>query len=534
MSKKKLGPLKLWILSSTIVLFCCVLPKITYAQTGEIDSLRTLLSLRTETKSSILYELGYKFAESGSYDSSLKYAHKALNISKLSSDSMQLTRIARLKAYVFRRLHKMDSAILIANQILQIARENGYDNELKSILNGLGVAYNYEGRFDKALEAYYESLEVRERLGDEFEISVVLLNIGLVYYKLLDFPKALKFFSNSMELKRKHADSLGMSILASNMALCYAYLDNFVEARNYLDQSVGFCGVNCLEDTQVQIHFTRGYIYLAQHQIKDAESEFIRSYAIATRIGDQRFELDNIATLSQIYLQLGNLKLAEDYLSRAEVVINKGTPFNVELIQVYAELSKLHNRLKNFNMASFYQGKYIVLKDSLYGHQFTTNIMKIEAAYQEKENQKKVEAQNEILLLKEQVIYRQRIFNLAVAVVCLLLLFLAFVLWRNIKGKKKINRILDSRVRERTRELEVNRDTLQRAFLERDAIINKASIDIRSSIATIKGLCLLGIKEIQHPNAQDYLEKVDKTSDQLSNVISRIFSPYKIEDHSQQ
>jgi hypothetical protein len=114
-----------------------------------------------------------------------------------------------------------------------------------------------------------------------------------------------------------------------------------------------------------------------------------------------------------------------------------------------------------------------------------------------------VEAQNEILILKEQVIYRQRIFNLAIVVVCLLLVAFAFVLWRNIKRKKKINRILDSKVRERTKELEVNRDALQRASLERDALINKASIDIRSSIGYNKKALLFRNKRnrpSQRPN----------------------------------
>ena len=69
---------------------------------------------------------------------------------------------------------------------------------------------------------------------------------------------------------------------------------------------------------------------------------------------------------------------------------------------------------------------------------------------------------------------------------------------------------------------------IQRAWQERDMLISKASADIKSSIATIKGLCVLGKKEIDHPRASEYWARLDKTSDSLSAISKTMFYSSKI------
>ena len=76
--------------------------------------------------------------------------------------------------------------------------------------------------------------------------------------------------------------------------------------------------------------------------------------------------------------------------------------------------------------------------------------------------------------------------------IAFLVIIISVILAKNNKHKQLINKLLDERVKERTRELEMNRDALQRAWQERDALISKASSDIQSSIATLKGVVFPG------------------------------------------
>ena len=85
------------------------------------------------------------------------------------------------------------------------------------------------------------------------------------------------------------------------------------------------------------------------------------------------------------------------------------------------------------------------------------------------------------------------------------------------------NNILDHKVQQRTQELESSRDRLQRASEERDIFISKAAGDMRNFIATIKGLCHVGARDSLA--ASHYLEKVNKTSDGLSEVVNKFSHP---------
>ncbi|HZB14374.1 MAG TPA: hypothetical protein VE467_15140, partial [Chryseolinea sp.] len=148
--------------------------------------------------------------------------------------------------------------------------------------------------------------------------------------------------------------------------------------------------------------------------------------------------------------------------------------------------------------------------------------------YQERENRGRIESQNKILALNEEVMYRQKIVNASVGAIACLVIGISLMLAKNNREKRLRNKLLDEQVMERTKELEMNRDALQRAWQERDVLISKASSDIQSSIATIKGLCSIGSKEIDHPLATEYWKQLDNTSNGLSAVLNKMIYSYKI------
>ena len=91
----------------------------------------------------------------------------------------------------------------------------------------------------------------------------------------------------------------------------------------------------------------------------------------------------------------------------------------------------MYIKVKNHERTAFYQQKYIQLKDSVYSEELTINLMKIEADYQERENRAKIEAQGQVLQLKEEIIKRQQILNIVVSFSILVLIAFTIVLWRN-------------------------------------------------------------------------------------------------------
>lgn len=83
-----------------------------------------------------------------------------------------------------------------------------------------------------------------------------------------------------------------------------------------------------------------------------------------------------------------------------------------------------------------------------------------------------------------------------------------------------MNILLDRKVEERTRELEIIRNALLHALGERDVKINDTHNDITQTVNSIKGLCYLGMKDVSEPVARLYMKKIENMTSRLANWVS--------------
>jgi len=526
-------PLSLFDATKIFLLLLVLIAQSGWCQNTTIDSLESILPGKSgEQRTDILYELAYQFGDLDNAKS-LEYGDQALKSARKSGDSLRIVKAGRIKSYSYRRINEIDSSLILSSEILPIARRNKYTAELKSILNGLAYASIYKASYDKALKYLFESLELKKIDGDKFEMSVALHNIGLVYYKLCDFDRALSCYQEALALKNQIENKYDLDILLVNIGLCYAYNNICVEANKYIDEGFARCGDNCSDDLWVAGSLGYGIISFYEEDFLKAEKHFLKSYKLSKEVGDERFQLESIIWLSDIYINDDKISIAEKYLRETEQIIQKKSPFNLELIGIYAQFFKLYQKNKDFEKMSFYQNKYISLKDSVFNDEVTKNLMKAETEYQERENRSRIESQTKILALNKEVMYRQKIVNACFGAIAFLVIIISVILAKSNKHKQHRNELLDERVKERTRELEMNRDALQRAWQERDELISKASSDIQSSIATLKGLCFLGAREIDHPKATEYWKQLDNTSNGLSALMNKMHYSYKINTPSE-
>lgn len=183
----------------------------------------------------------------------------------------------------------------------------------------------------------------------------------------------------------------------------------------------------------------------------------------------------------------------------------------------------MYNKVKNHERASFYQQKYIALKDSVYNEELTINLMKIEADYQERENRAKIAAQEQVLRLKEEIINGQQILNIVASTLVLIVVAFSIVLWRNYTRKKRANIILDAKVKSRTAELELSRDVLITALSSRNMLIDRAVSDVKEALSTMQGLCVIGLKDVSDPTARQYMHQLEKTSHHMATGLQSLF-----------
>ncbi|WP_276370545.1 tetratricopeptide repeat protein [Chryseolinea sp. H1M3-3] len=498
-----------------------LIPFFANCQNEKIDSLKSLLKIEADggKQIDILFQLSRECLDFNNVLGAA-YGRIAFIKAKDLGDSFRIVKTGRIYSQGLRRLGKMDSALMVYTKVLAVAKRQNYNDEVKYILNGLGLIHFFMGRYDKALEFNFECLDLKKKDGDSVGVSVTLNNIGLFYHHLNDYERALYYYKESLRLKKLIKDTTDLDALLLNMSQCYALQFKFNEALHYVDRGLKTCGGNCIDETLIIAYQTLGYISYFKKNYKHAEVQFLKAYSLSNKKGSERYKLENIKYLVKICMATNGLSKAEKYLQEAEKLISSGSPYNEEILQIYEQLHSLYAKFQNFKKGYYYQNKYVVLKDSIYNHKLTTNLMKIQAEHLEKENKAKIEAQNAVLVLNEEVILRQKYVNVFIGIVALLLVALAVVLFRSNRQKQRLNLLLDRRVKERTQELESSRDVLQRACEERDIVMIRATSDLKRSLATIKGLCLLGAQDADE--ARHYLEKVGVISGAVSDVINKL------------
>lgn len=516
-----------------------------YAQETREDSLRsTLRGAKRESAFEILYQLVREKIDTD-LEAALTYADQAVEAAFHEGDSLNIVRANRAKGQVQFKLNDLDGAIASFDYALGVAKRNGIAEQAKFILNGLALAYTYKANYDKALDAHFQSLVIREDEGNKNEISIAYNNIGLVYYKLRDYDQALDYFQRSLIIKREVNDQYDMDRLLINIGLCYNALHDFSRAIQFLNEALETCGDSCNDQILTEGHLTLGLAYLDIEKTEEAEEHFKLSLTISRRNNDKRFELDNLYNLYRTSYSDGDTIGALDYLQKAELIIDS-IDYNETKKEVYIALADLYTKQNNYKQASFYQGKYVKLYDSIYNDQMIRNLARVQTKYEEREN-------IAIIASKEEALARQRKFNIAVAIIAILAGSLVFVLYRSNLVKKKVNkalsdaketiedqnkqltslnRNLEKMVDARTIELQVANEALKRVNDELDNFIYKTSHDIRGPLASLKGMCNVAIMDVKDPLALDYFQKLDATAEKLNTILTRLLIINQINNSS--
>jgi tetratricopeptide (TPR) repeat protein len=358
-------------------------------------------------------------------------------------------------------------------------------------------------------------------------VSIALNNIGLVYYKLEDYVHTVDYFKQAFELRSKNGEPLPNGDInyyvtsLANLGLCYSYMNEFETAAGYVEKALQHSQKGCTDQALVTVYFGSGLLQCKQGNLKKASATFLQSLALARKISDRRGELDNLTWLSEVSVKSNQFAEAERYLLQAEPLFNDDTPFRAELAEVYAQLGRVYIKLGNYQKAAIYQSKHIDLSAKVYTRQLTINLMKVQAQYLERENKDRIEAQEKILALDNDVIAQQRALNIVIGIVAVLLIALVFTLTLNVRQKRMANQLLDQRVKERTSELEANQIALAKSLEERNLQMKRISNEIKSSLATITGLCKLSTQDVNVINAGQYIDKIEKASHNLQLDIYR-------------
>jgi len=383
------------------------------------------------------------------------------------------------------------------------------------LLNSLLVANMVIDKYDKALDYCYQSLNLRTEDGDKKEISIAIGNIGATYYRMDDFDSAIEFLMQSVELDNEAGHLDGIATNQSNLGLCYIGKQDVSKAIEHFNVAKSALKNSIVPTIATQIDYGLALASELKNNFDSAKTYALRSLRSAEVDRDQRFQMLNLLLLAKLESLENNPSAWSGYLSRVELLpALKIYPHNQ--LDYYLQRANYNRSIGNFQLSTEYFVKYQKLNEATYNEDMNIRIRAIHVQRAQNENLALIVSQKEAMIKQKWVIG-------LCCIVIVLTACLLIVLFRVNSNEKRITRILDMRVRERTLELGKQRDELQHAYDEHFVAKSRIHAEVMSLVATFRGLIYLREKD-KMAGGRDYYREAEVVAEKIVSVIGQFKS----------
>ena len=325
------------------------------------------------------------------------------------------------------RLGNTDSSLIYGQRALKSAQKiNYYAGEIAA-LSFMCIATGQQGNLPKSLELGFKALQVAEEHHLESFASAALYGISEAYILLKDYSKALGYVRTHISIVEPTNEE--------GLAYAYFHMGTAFEGMNQLD-SASFYEEKAIETfhkvnhEEPLVYQTLGDIAMKSGSPGDALSYYEKSLRIAIRNNERRASAYAYNKIASFYKNENQPDSAIYYagkgLEESKLISQKKT-----ILEAASLLSELYES-KDTKQSLLYLKIADAYKDSLFG---AGNMQAVQALVaHEEERQKEIEA--------AKIAYQNQLKQYALLAGLVMLLVIAFFLYRNNRKEKKAKNIL--------------------------------------------------------------------------------------------
>lgn len=311
-----------------------------------------------------------------------------------------------------------------------------------NMLNNLGAVYFNGGDDNKAVEYYIQSLRVSEQIGDTLRIATALVNIGAVYYnKEATHSRALEYYKRALPLSEALGDNDAIGTTAVNMGEIYFERDDTDSALMYFEQSLDAYKKSETGNVQYTLN-NIGKVYAKKGDRNQAIKYQKEALKIATERKAKLEMAQALIGMAETYLMFDDNQSSIKYFKQAEPIAEE-INISSELSKIYGGLAYNYDAISDYKKAYEYHTAYESVKETLYNAEMDKRITAATLSYDIEKKQGQIDLITKEKELQELTIQKQKFTRNALIVGILLVLVIAFIIFRNYLHKVKINKILD-------------------------------------------------------------------------------------------
>ena len=381
------------------------------------------------------YDKGMLQYEMGEFDDAVDNLKKSANIYDRMNDSKSHVAVINSIANLYDNIYDYGSAEDYYAKTINIYKGLNEQEKVADLyMNIADVNFN-KGKFNKAINYYDKAREIYKAIGIMPKEATSLNSIGVSFFELENYESALSNFNKSIEISGKNNLTKEYAMTLNNVGNIKYEEDNLNNALDFYNKSVTYKNkIDFLKGVAVSFH-NIGNVYRKLNKLDEALKFYKKSIEIAEQTGYKPILIKNYAALANLYADLEDCQKSLKYFK-----LYTGSKYLIDRYNVYRQVSETSYTYSNNKYD--HDEQIAFLKKQIYKQKLLLRM-------QNREKTREIKLLNREKRLKELELNeqqarfkRQRIYIYVGVLVLLFFLVFLFLLLKQIKQKKKINKLL--------------------------------------------------------------------------------------------
>ena len=341
----------------------------------------------------------------------------------------------------------VDKKLFYSNKLIDVAQKTDSSNYVFQGYLEKGNALKRKGNLSQALESYFQAAEIADNNGNNSQLGKAYISIADVYSIMDNHQNSVKYHLRAIGILRQQGDSINIATALLNAGdeyINYNRLDTALILTN--EAEIIFSKLNSRIGQAYSLG-NQGMIYAKLGVDLKAEYMMNQAILLLEELHDYYPIAVYLTYISDIYLEKGDEKSALNYALKS-LDISKKYGMKKEVSDAYLTLSKIYEAQGNAGNALENYRNHITYKDSV------NNITTVQQMADIRTNFEVSKKQIEVDLLNQQK-KTQQIIVISTAIALVLIMLLAFGLYRRYRYVQRTQRIIEKE-RNRSDELLLN------------------------------------------------------------------------------